>query len=83
MKVLREVNGFKLNEGTLMSNGLFNVSNDNNETSFWFDDETKDDMLNMSDEEFTHDAIALINYANNVYSEADQDEAELRQEQGI
>jgi len=63
MKVLREVNGFKLNQGNLMAEGLFNISDENNNVSFWFDEETAQDMLNMTDEEFINDANALIQHA--------------------
>jgi hypothetical protein len=51
MDIIREVNGIQLNKGNLMANGLFNVSN-NTDVSFWFDTETKDELINASDEEF-------------------------------
>jgi hypothetical protein len=63
MKVLREVNGIKLNQGNLMAQGLFNISDENNKVSFWFDDETAQEMLNMTDEEFINDANELIQHA--------------------
>ena len=69
MKVLREVNGYKLNQGNYMANGLFNISDENDNVSFWFDDETAQEMLNMTDEEFINDAIALINHSMEVYNE--------------
>jgi hypothetical protein len=69
MKVLREVNGYKLNQGNNMANGLFNISDENDNVSFWFDDETAQEMLNMTDEEFINDAIALINHSMEVYNE--------------
>ena len=69
MKVLREVNGYKLNQGNYMANGLFNISDENDNVSFWLDLETAEDMLSMTDEEFTNDAIALINHSMEVYNE--------------
>lgn len=64
MNVLRETQGFKLNEGNMMASGLFNISTENDtKVSHWFDEDTKDDMLSMTDEEFVHDAKALIEYA--------------------
>ena len=65
MKVLREVNGFKLNEGNMMANGLFNISKDD-KVSFWMDAETAQEMLNMTDDEFISDSIALIEHAENL-----------------
>lgn len=59
MVVLREVNGIKLNKGSLMANGLFNVSNEN-DVSFWFDHEQRDELMNCSDEEFVEKAENLI-----------------------
>ncbi len=59
MKVLREVNGIELNEGSLMANGLFNVSTDN-DSSFWFDAETKDELMECSDEDFIEKSEELI-----------------------
>lgn len=69
MKVLREVNGYKLNQGNNMANGLFNISDENDNVSFWIDLETAEDMLTMTDAEFINDAIALINHAMGVYNE--------------
>jgi hypothetical protein len=54
MKVLREVNGICLNEGDGAARGLYNLSDDNdgNRLSAWFDTETKDKLMKMSDERF-------------------------------
>jgi hypothetical protein len=65
MKVLRQVNGFQLNEGTMMAQGLFNISKDDKIT-FWMDAETAEEMINMTDEEFISDSIALLKHAENV-----------------
>jgi hypothetical protein len=65
MKVLRQVNGFQLNEGTMMAQGLFNISKDDKIT-FWMDSETAEEMINMTDEEFISDSIALLKHAENV-----------------
>ncbi len=59
MNILRAVNGFELNEGSLMANGLFNVSTDN-DVSFWFDAETKDELMDCSDEDFQEKCEELI-----------------------
>ena len=66
MKILRKVNGFSLNKGDMMANGLYNVINENNEVSFWFDADTAQDLLNMSKAEFVNDCKALIAHANPV-----------------
>lgn len=69
MNVLREVEGFKLNQGNLMANGLFNISDKNDNVSFWFDSETAEEMLNMNDADFINDSIAMINYSMEIYDE--------------
>jgi len=63
MKVLRKVGSIELNEGSLMANGLFNIS-DGNEVSLWFDNETKEDLLSMSDDEFFDEGRVMIEIAN-------------------
>ena len=65
MKVLRDVNGFKLNKGSMMAEGLFNISKDDKIT-FWMDAETAEEMINMTDEEFISDSIELLKHAENV-----------------
>ena len=68
-KVLKTVGKYQLNKGTLQAEGLYNVSTgegQNTKVSFWFDEDTKNDMLSMTDEEFIHDAKALIEYAESV-----------------
>jgi len=59
MEILREVDGIQLNEGNLMANGLFNVSTDK-DVSFWFDAETRDELLECSDEEFKEKSEKLF-----------------------
>ncbi len=59
MVVLREVNGIQLNEGNLMANGLFNVSTDD-DCSFWFDHETRDELMDCDDEAFQERCEELI-----------------------
>lgn len=59
MVVLREVDGIKLNKGSLMANGLFNVSTED-DVSFWFDFEQRDELMNMSDEDFVERSEELI-----------------------
>jgi hypothetical protein len=53
MKVLREVGDVKLNEGQLMAKGLNNLYNEKTgQVSFWLDDDFKDELLTLSDDEF-------------------------------
>ena len=53
MKVLRTVGDVQLNEGQLMAKGLNNLFNvETKELSFWFDDDFKDELLKLSDDEF-------------------------------
>ncbi len=63
MKVLREVNNIKLNEGNLAANGLFNISDDK-DVSFWFDAEEKDLLMAMDDDDFEMAATCHIIGAN-------------------
>ena len=65
MKVLREVGGIQLNEGSLMAKGLFNLSKAG-KVSLWFSSEDKDDFMAMTDEEFYVEASAVIDYAENL-----------------
>ena len=53
MEILRKVGGVELTKGNLAANGLFNLFNTETEqVSFWFDEETKNVMMNLSDDEF-------------------------------
>ena len=53
MKVLRTVGDVQLNEGQLMAKGLNNLFNTKTkELSFWLDDDFKDELLKLSDDEF-------------------------------
>lgn len=65
MKVLREVGGIQLNEGSLMAEGLFNLSKAG-KVSLWFSSEDKDDFMGMTDEEFYAQASLVIDYAENL-----------------
>lgn len=57
MKVLRQVGSVQLNEGQLMAKGLNNLFNtETQQVSLWFDDEIKDAMLKLSDEEFLEES---------------------------
>ena len=66
--ILREAYGYELNSGQLSAKGLFNVTNPNGDVSFWFDDETKDKLLKLSDDEFILECMELILYANETYT---------------
>ena len=51
--VLRAVNGYELNQGYGMAKGLFNLTHESlNVASLWFDEEERDELLEMSDIEF-------------------------------
>jgi hypothetical protein len=66
MNILRQTQGYNLNEGNMMASGLFNISigeGEDTKVSHWFDEDTKDDLLSMSDDEFVHDAKAYIQHA--------------------
>jgi hypothetical protein len=59
MEVLRQLGQFKLNKGNLAASGLYNVTNDillentkDKGVSYWFDEETKDELMRMSDFDF-------------------------------
>lgn len=67
MRVLRQVGEVKLNEGSLMAAGLFNVSDNelmastkDKGVSNWFCDEVRDDLLSVSDERFVVLAKRII-----------------------
>lgn len=67
MKILRQVNNIQLNEGSLMAKGLYNIAlvTDNVvAVSFWFDEEEKDELLALSDEEFESRAKEIIAQSN-------------------
>jgi len=67
MKVLRQIGQFKLNEGDGMAKGLYNVTNgillENTKgegVSFWFDKETKDNLMLMDDFDFGQRCKELV-----------------------
>ncbi len=67
MNVLRQVNDIHLNEGSLMAKGLFNlalVTDNVVAVSVWFDEEEKDRLLALSDEEFEKEAKEIIAQSN-------------------
>ena len=64
MEILREVDGIKLNKGNLMANGLYNLIDENNNVSSWFGEDTKDELISMSDNSFWNYASVLIFDAN-------------------
>jgi len=65
MLVIRKVNGYELNVGDLMAQGLFNITNDETkEISLWFDSDTTDELLAMSDEEFEDEAKEMCKLGN-------------------
>jgi len=63
MIILRTVGNYELNEGNGMAKGLFNISNteNNNELSLWFDQETKNELLELSDKDFENMAKDFCN----------------------
>jgi len=67
MKILRQVNNIQLNEGSLMAKGLYNlalVTDNVVAVSVWFDEEEKDELLALSDEEFESRAKEIIAQSN-------------------
>jgi hypothetical protein len=64
MNVLRKVGDVQLNEGNLMAKGLNNLYNvETGQVSLWFDDEVKNAMMKLSDEEFLVEARIKFEYA--------------------
>jgi hypothetical protein len=62
MRVLRKTKDYELNEGIGMARGLFNVSQiDGEGVSYWFDDETKDELMDLGDDEFSNECNDLTN----------------------
>lgn len=67
MKILKQVGNIQLNEGSLMAKGLYNlalVTDDAVSVSFWFDEEEKDRLLALTDEEFESEAKRIIAQSN-------------------
>jgi len=71
MTVLRKVGQFELNQGEGMANGLYNVTNsilventDDEGVSFWFDSDTKDLLMTVSDADFVSRAKQMA--GNNI-----------------
>ena len=67
MKILRQVNNIQLNEGSLMAKGLYNlalVTDNVVAVSVWFDEEEKDRLLALADEEFESEAERIIAQSN-------------------
>ena len=61
LQVLRETENHLLNAGTGMANGLFNISDkEGKKLSLWFDKNSKDEFMEMSDEEFDKIAESQI-----------------------
>lgn len=67
MKIIRQVDNVQLNEGQLMAKGLNNLFNtETNQVSLWFDDEVKESMMKLPDEEFLVEARIKFEYAENI-----------------
>lgn len=67
MKILRQVNNIQLDEGSLMVKGLYNlalVTDNVVAVSVWFDEEEKDRLLALTDEEFESEAERIIAQSN-------------------
>ena len=63
METLRTVRNIELNRGNLQADGLFNLSNET-DVSFWFDIETKDRLMKLSDADFWHQSNDIIKESN-------------------
>lgn len=67
MKILKQVGNIQLNEGSLMAKGLYNlalVTDNVVAVSVWFDEEEKDRLLALTDEEFESEAKRIIAQSN-------------------
>lgn len=64
MTVLKTVRNIELNEGNSQARGMFNLSNDKGDVSFWFDAETKDRLIKLDDANFYHQAKDIIKESN-------------------
>ena len=62
MKTIKTVGNYNLNEGDLQSSGLFNISC-SNALSNWFDSETKDKLMNLSEDQFYLECDELIDWS--------------------
>lgn len=74
MEVLRQVGQFKLNKGDGMAIGLYNVTNqillDNTKdegVSYWFGEDTKDNLMRMSEFDFAQRCKQLAGNNINQY----------------
>jgi hypothetical protein len=64
MEILREVGVLKLNKGSLMANGLCNISsNVDDRLSLWLDEETKNELLDCDDESFIEKCETILAYS--------------------
>jgi len=59
MAIIRSSNGFCLNKGSLMANGLYNISY-GDELSDWFGEETYHELMEMTDDEFENECGILL-----------------------
>ena len=67
MKILKQVGNIQLNEGSLMAKGLYNlalVTDNVVAVSVWFDEEEKDRLMALTDEEFESEAKRIIAQSN-------------------
>jgi hypothetical protein len=57
MNVIKQVGNIQLNQGNLMANGLFNLTNtETKQVSYWFDHRTKNELMELNDEAFISEA---------------------------
>lgn len=64
METIRKTKKYELNEGHGMSRGLYNVSDRNDNLSFWFDIRTKNELLKLDDKSFEKECKKLIDQSN-------------------
>jgi hypothetical protein len=65
MKVLRKTRHIELSEGSLQASGLYNLYDVKNDLlSNWFDEETKDELMGLSDYHFHKKAKNFIKESN-------------------
>ena len=57
MRVIKQVGTIQLIQGSTMAIGLYNLMNtETKEVSYWFDHRTKNELMELNDEQFTTEA---------------------------
>lgn len=65
METIRVVQNITLNKGNGMANGLYNLSCCiTDDVSYWFDEDTKEWLMSLPDNEFVEESIKIIESTN-------------------